>query len=155
MKIDDRASFSRSYIKLLIAGLLSSAILGATIGFAPAVSAQIQSSESVAGEDPTQEGTGLNPFDLWHRLRFMRKDQEVFQQEQAENLNSEVSDFRARQLEQLRQQGIIGSDVPVPDAADISVSEPNGSELAVPEEPILETEIEVVEVEESAEADVQ
>jgi hypothetical protein len=70
----------------------------------PVAVAQSNSSALDSEESINLQDGNLNPFDLWHRVRLQRKDADVFQEEQEENLNSEVSDFRARQLEQLRQQ---------------------------------------------------
>jgi hypothetical protein len=53
----------------------------------------------------TTEGQSFNPLDLIHQANFSREDPFSFFQRQQNNLNSEFSDFRSRQLEQLRDQG--------------------------------------------------
>jgi hypothetical protein len=73
-------------------------------------SAQAQSAPTSGSEEQSVDllnnDGSFSPFDLWHRLQFMRKDPAVFQQEQNESFDSAVSDFRTRQLEQLQlQQG--------------------------------------------------
>lgn len=51
------------------------------------------------------EGSSFNPLDIIHQANFSREDPFSFFQRQQENLNSEFSDFRSRQLEQLREEG--------------------------------------------------
>ena len=53
----------------------------------------------------TTEGQSFNPLDLIHQANFSREDPFSFFQRQQNNLNSEFSAFRSRQLEQLRDQG--------------------------------------------------
>jgi len=51
------------------------------------------------------EGRSFSPLDLIHQANLSREDPFSFFQRQSSNLNSEASDFRSRQLEQLRDQG--------------------------------------------------
>jgi hypothetical protein len=53
----------------------------------------------------TTEGESFDPLDIIHKANFSREDPFSFFQRQQNNLNSEFSDFRSRQLEQLRDQG--------------------------------------------------
>lgn len=89
----------------------------------------------------TTEGQSFNPLDIIHQSNLSREDPFSFFQRQQNNLNSEVSDFRSRQLEKLRDQGYQPPSINTPGNTTPALEETDPSLNPTESEPILRIDL--------------